>query len=123
MTTALAIRDEQHYLATVDEVRALALRIENVGDANALADKARAAQVWAERARLGQNQVNLAAMARLWAERRAGQLLSEMRGTGTYSRGIAKVGIAERGLWTPPGKGYRIGPVRSGAVPISLAAA
>lgn len=76
--TALAIRDEQHYLATVSEVRALVERIEDVGDAKALADKARAAQVWGERAKLGAEQVNLAAAARLWAERRAGELLREM---------------------------------------------
>lgn len=81
MTAELAIRDEQHYLATVSDVRALCERIDTVGDAKSLADRARAAQVWAERARLGQAQVNLAAMARLWAERRAGELLMDIRGT------------------------------------------
>lgn len=75
--TALAIRNEGQYLATVHEVRALAERCEHVSDAKDLADKARAAQVWAERARLGAEKVNLAAAARLWAERRAGELLAE----------------------------------------------
>jgi len=84
---ALAIRDEQHYLATVDEVRELALRIEHVGDAKALADKARAAQVWGERAKLGADQVNLAAAARLWAERRAGELLVASRENGERGGG------------------------------------
>lgn len=72
----LAIRDSAHYLETVREVRVLAQRIESIEDAKALADKAAAAKVWAQRAKLGADQVNLAAMARLWAERRAGELLA-----------------------------------------------
>lgn len=95
----LAIRDEQHYLATISEVRSLVERMEYVGDAKSLADKARAAQVWAERARLGQDQVNLAAMARLWAERRAGELLQEMPGLGRggdrRSTSAMEVGLPE----------------------------
>lgn len=87
MTTALAIRDEEHYLATVSEVRALVERIEYIGDAKALADKARAAQVWGERAKLGAEQVNLAASARLWAERRAGELLIVSRENGERAVG------------------------------------
>lgn len=75
--TALAIRDEQHYLATVSEVRTLVERIEHAADAKDLADRARAAEVWAQRAKLGAEKVNLAAAARLWAERRAGELLAE----------------------------------------------
>jgi len=75
--TDLAIRDERHYLATVAEVRALVERIETVEGARDLADYARAAQVWAQRAKLGTEQVNLAAAAKLWAERRAGELLRE----------------------------------------------
>lgn len=75
--SAIAIRDERHYLATVAEVRALAERIENVEEARDLADRARAAQVWAQRAKLGQEQVNLAGIAKLWAERRAGELLRD----------------------------------------------
>lgn len=75
--TELAIRDERHYLATVSEVRALVDRIESVEGARDLADQARAAQVWAQRAKLGSEQVNLAAAAKLWAERRAGELLRE----------------------------------------------
>jgi hypothetical protein len=85
--TVLAIRDEQHYLATVSEVRALVEQIENVEGAKEVADKARAAQVWAERARLGDEQVNLAAVAKLWAERRAGELLIESRENGDRSTG------------------------------------
>lgn len=81
MTGALAIRDERHYLATVHEVRALAERCETVEDAKDLADRARAAQVWAQRAKLGEEKVALAAAAKLWAERRAGELLRELRGT------------------------------------------
>lgn len=77
-STALAIRDEEHYLLTVREVRMLAERIDDVDDAKALADKAAAAQVWARRAKLGQEQVNLAGIAKLWAERRAGELLAAM---------------------------------------------
>jgi hypothetical protein len=77
VTTALAIRDEQHYIATVSEVRALAERCEHVADAKDLADRARALEVYAERAKLGVEKVNLAAAARLWAERRAGELLAE----------------------------------------------
>lgn len=95
--SALAIRDEQHYLATVAEVRTLVDRIENVGDAKEVADKARAAQVWAERARLGDEQVNLAAIARLWAERRAGELLAETvrpRGRNSSADGALPEGIA-----------------------------
>jgi SAM-dependent methyltransferase len=74
--TALAIRDETGYLAACSEIRALVERIETVGDAKDLADRARAAQVWAERAGLAQSQVNVAIVAKLWAERRAGELLA-----------------------------------------------
>jgi hypothetical protein len=87
VTTDLVIRDEGQYLATVGEIRALAERIDSIGDAKSLADKARAAQVWAERARLGDDQVNLAAVAKLWAERRAGELLIETRENGSRSTG------------------------------------
>lgn len=76
--TDLVIRDERHYLATVAEVRALTDRLEHVDDAKQLADRAAAAHVWARRARLGEEQVNLAIIAKLWAERRAGELLVEM---------------------------------------------
>lgn len=87
MTTDLAIRDEQHYLATVADVRALIGRIESVGDAKSLADKARAAQVWAERAHLEASHVNLAAASRLFAERRAGELLIAARENGARATG------------------------------------
>jgi hypothetical protein len=87
----LAIRDEQHYLATIAEVRSLVTRIESVNGAKDLADQARAAQVWAERARLGQEKVNLAVAARLWAERRTGELLANT--------------VVPRGNHRVPGKG------------------
>jgi phage N-6-adenine-methyltransferase len=77
--TALVIRDSSYYLDTVREVRVLAERIESIEDAKSLADRAAAAKVWAQRAKLGTDQVNLAAVARLWAERRAGELLATMR--------------------------------------------
>jgi phage N-6-adenine-methyltransferase len=82
----LVIRDEHHYLATVADVKALCERIDDVGDARDLADRARAAQVWAQRARLGSEQVNLAAIAKLWAERRAGELLAMSRENGERAR-------------------------------------
>jgi hypothetical protein len=72
----LAIRDEHDYLAACAAMRALVERIETVGDAKDLADQARAAQVWAERAGLAQSQVNVAIVAKLWAERRAGELIA-----------------------------------------------
>ncbi len=77
MSTTLAIRNEKQYLANVSQVRALAERCEHITDAKDLADKARACEVWAQRAHLGIEKVNLAAAARLWAERRAGELLAE----------------------------------------------
>jgi hypothetical protein len=80
--TALAIRDETHYLATVDEVRALAEQITHVSDAKELADRAQALRVWAQRQRLGLEKVNLATAAMLWAQRREGELLVEMRESG-----------------------------------------
>lgn len=103
MSTEVAIRDEQHYLATVADVRDLCERISTVGEAKGLADQARLAQVWAERARLGQSQVNLAAMARLWAERRAGQLLiasrqNGERTTGSGGRELQGVTLGELGV-------------------------
>lgn len=89
--TELAIRDERQYLATVSEVRALVERIETVEGARDLSDRARAAEVWAQRAKLGTEQVNLAAAARLWAERRAGELLREMPKNGGTRLGGDKV--------------------------------
>lgn len=95
MSTDLVIRDERHYLATVADVRALAERIETVGDARDLADRARAAQVWAQRAKLGTEQVNLAAVAKLWAERRAGELLRETP-KNRGAQGVGKSAVADR---------------------------
>ncbi len=97
----LAIRDERHYLATVADVRDLCERIDTVVGARDLADRARAAQVWAQRAKLGQEQVNLAAVAKLWAERRAGELLrDEVRPAGNpqWSQDTTKVGLADLGV-------------------------
>ncbi len=71
------IRDELHYLATIDEVRVLAEQITDVGTARELGARARAAEVWARRAKLGDSKVRLAIVARLWAERRAGELLRD----------------------------------------------
>lgn len=82
MSTDLAIRDEQDYLLVVREVRSLAERCDTVDDAKGLADRATAAKVYAERAKLGTDMVNRAAAAKLWAERRAGELL-----TTTVARG------------------------------------
>ena len=47
----------------------------------------------AERAKLGLEKVNLAAAARLWAERRAGELLADMRDSGLRESGY---GVAHR---------------------------
>lgn len=98
MSTALVVKDEASYLATVRDVRALVERIESVGEAKDLADRARAAQVWAERAKLGQDKVDLAIAARLWAERRAGELLTatvrprgrNSSGNGSLPEGVTK---------------------------------
>lgn len=76
--TSLAIRNERHYLQTVEQIRALCEQIQTVEGAQDLAARAAAAQVWAQRAHLGQTSVNQAAAAKLWAERRAGELLKEM---------------------------------------------
>lgn len=87
MSADLAIRDEQHYLATVAETRQLAERCETIGDAKALADQARALQVYAERAKLDRRHVDLASAARLWSERRAGELLIDSRENGQRASG------------------------------------
>lgn len=87
---ALAIRDEGHYLEVVREVRALAERCDTVNEAKDLADRAAAAKVYAERAKLGGDMVNRAAAARLWAERRAGELLSDT----PKNKGAAGIGTS-----------------------------
>jgi hypothetical protein len=81
------IHDERSYLAVVREIRTLVERIEDPREAKALADRARALQVWAERQRLGQQKVNLAIAARFWAARREGELLREMREHGERDAG------------------------------------
>lgn len=99
MSEALVIRDESQYLATVSDVRALCERIDNVGDARDLADRARAAQVWAQRAKLGQQQVNLAAIAKVWAERRAGELLQQtVRPGNPQLSQDGRIGLADLGV-------------------------
>lgn len=99
-STALAIRDSQHYLETVRDIRMLAERIESIEDAKTLADQAATAKVWAERARLGADQVNLAAVAKLWAERRAGELLTltvrhggDRRGSSSPTTNLKELGV------------------------------
>ena len=105
----LVIRDTAGYLIAVRDIRALAERIESiesVEEAKTLADRAAAAKTWAERARLGTEQVNLAAMTQMWAQRRAGELLKEMpknvggRPTETPSRaeGVSPPTLAELGV-------------------------
>lgn len=83
---ALVIRDEQSYLAVVREVRSLAERCDTIETAKSLADRATAAKVYAERAKLGGDMVNRAAAAKLWAERRAGELLSDTVRPGNPSQ-------------------------------------
>lgn len=100
MTRDLAVRDEQHYLLTVREVRDLAERCDTVEDAKSLADRATAAKVYAERAKLGGDMVNRAAAAKLWAERRAGELLAGLP-KNTGARGIGTSALPPR-QDTPP---------------------
>jgi hypothetical protein len=97
--TDIAIRDEQHYLTVVREVRSLAERCDTVEDAKDLADRAAAMKVYAERAKLGGEMVNRAAAARLWAERRAGELLAVTvrPGNPQLSDGPT-IGLAEIGV-------------------------
>lgn len=75
---ALVLRDEQDYLAKVARVRALAEQIETVVDAKAGADLSAAYRVWAERAGLGVEKVNLAVIAQIECECRAGELLAKL---------------------------------------------
>ncbi len=82
----LVIRDEAQYLATVDEVRALCEQITTAEGAEELAAKARAAEVWGRRVKLSADKVALAVAARLWAERRYGQII----GPATPGRGKGK---------------------------------
>lgn len=79
--TALAtvdIQGEADYLAKVARVRVLAERIETVSDAKAGADLSAAYRVWAERAGLGVEKVNLAVIAQISCECRAGELLAQL---------------------------------------------
>jgi phage N-6-adenine-methyltransferase len=74
----LAVRDEHDYMAKVARVRALAEQIETVVDAKAGADLSASYRVWAERAGLGQEKVNLATIAQIECECRAGELLARL---------------------------------------------
>jgi phage N-6-adenine-methyltransferase len=74
VTQAIAIRDVDDYLAKVARVRELATRIENIADAKVGADLAATYRVWAERARLGEEKVNLAVIAQIECLRRGGQV-------------------------------------------------
>ena len=74
----LAVRDERDYLAKVARVRALAEQIETVVDAKAGADLSASYRVWAERAGLGLEKVNLATIAQIECECRAGELLARL---------------------------------------------
>ena len=65
------------YNAQLAQLRTAVAQLDTVDEARELADKAAAAQKWAERARLGKDAVNHAAEIKLRAERRAGQILTE----------------------------------------------
>lgn len=98
MTNDLAIRDEQEYLAKVARVRALAEQIETVVDAKAGADLSATYRVWAERARLGLEKVNLATAAQIECERRGGVLLKQLprqQGERTLPQLQAKSALAQ----------------------------
>ncbi len=66
------------YNRELELLRATVAQLDNVDDAKDLADRAAAAQTWAQRARLGKDAVNQAAEVKLRAERRAGELLAAM---------------------------------------------
>lgn len=94
MSLVPAIRDEGGYLAVIADLRDLLRRVESVADAAELADRARLAEVWAQRAHLGRRQVNLAAAAKLFAEWRAGELLSQLISRGGDRRSGSKLQTA-----------------------------
>lgn len=77
-TDVRAIRDEPTYLEVVHAIRGAVELVDGVPDAKQLADNARAAEVWARRVGLHDTKIMLAIVARLWAERRAGELLREL---------------------------------------------
>ncbi len=61
-----------------DEARAALAKIRTVDEAKALRDKAEAARVYAKQAKYSQTVVNDCAEIKIWAERRAGELLAVM---------------------------------------------
>lgn len=65
------------FLERVDQARQALACIETVDDAKELRDKAEAARAWAKNARLGLDAQNHAAEIKVWAERKAGELLAE----------------------------------------------
>lgn len=96
--TAVVIRDDKHYLEVVADTRNLLARIGTVEEAKDLADKARAAQVWAQRARLGQEHVNVAAITKVYAERKAGELLQQTVSVGRPDKWSPNVTISDLGI-------------------------
>jgi len=97
MTQALVIRDVDDYLAKVARVRELAMQIESVADAKIGADMAATYRVWAERARLGEEKVNLAVIAQIECLRRGG----EVRGALPLKRGRQRIPLDSNGIPTP----------------------
>jgi hypothetical protein len=72
-------RSEAEYLAAVAQMRELVDQIASVEGAKELAAQARAAEVYAKRAKLGRENELRALVVRRYAERRAGELLIAMR--------------------------------------------
>lgn len=100
--TEIAIRDEAQYLETIEQVRALAVKIKSVDGAKRLADEARTLEVWARRAKLGHDKVDLAITARMWAERRAGELIRDDptigpgKGKGDAVSPLGRIGVSKK---------------------------
>jgi len=111
MTQDLAIRDVDDYLAKVARVRVLAERIETIVDAKAGADLSASYRVWAERAGLGVEKVNLAVVAQIECECRAGELLAQLpSGRGLKGKGRTDSVQTKRQIaLAEVGKGRRTG--------------
>jgi len=106
MAQELAVRDVDDYLAKVARVRELASRIESVTDAKRGADMAATYRVWAERARLGEEKVNLAVIAQIECLRRGGQVRAKVphwkKNSGVPKSSPLQLADREAGLsaWT-----------------------
>lgn len=97
MSTALALTDP--IAAKIDRARQLLMEARDVGDAKKVADLARAAEVYARRARLGQEAIDYAHAIKVDAERLMGAFLRETeRNRGTQLRGRGPVGGTPRVL-------------------------